>query len=359
MPRHVGQDLGDLGLADAGLAFEEQRAPELEREEHGGRERALRDVALLAERRGDALDGAGRLGARRRRRSGGGRRCRLIGSHGPRSYTAWAGRRVVVACPSPRAAVRAWRAAGRRVRRRVAGRWLARRCLLAAGQLAAGPDDRDPAAGDLVAVPPEGDDHDPDLDDRVQDPEPDPALRRLREGPEDARARVLGIRRGPDPRAGDDQQVARRAARRRPAHQDPVPGRVRVGPQPGPLRELHGRDRRRRRGLGGGRRRRRRGRRRRRRGWRRGRLRRPIGRGRRPRCRLGRPLRGGLRCPVGRLRRLGRRTGRRPRRGRRGRRRHAVRPVVLDLDAALARSSPRRRGAARSRRSTRTRHRPR
>ena len=36
-----GEDLGELRLADAGLAFEEQRAPELEREEDGRRERAV------------------------------------------------------------------------------------------------------------------------------------------------------------------------------------------------------------------------------------------------------------------------------------------------------------------------------
>ena len=39
-----GEDLGELRLADAGLAFEEQRAAELEREEDGRRERAVGDV---------------------------------------------------------------------------------------------------------------------------------------------------------------------------------------------------------------------------------------------------------------------------------------------------------------------------
>ncbi len=60
-----GQHLGQLGLADAGLAFEEQRATELEGEEDRRRERAIGDVALLAEGLGEPLDGAGM--ARRRR----------------------------------------------------------------------------------------------------------------------------------------------------------------------------------------------------------------------------------------------------------------------------------------------------
>ena len=38
-PERRGQHLGDLGLADAGLAFEEQRPAHLEREEQHGRER--------------------------------------------------------------------------------------------------------------------------------------------------------------------------------------------------------------------------------------------------------------------------------------------------------------------------------
>ena len=40
----VGEHLGELGLADARLAFEEQRPPQLEREEHRGREAAVGDV---------------------------------------------------------------------------------------------------------------------------------------------------------------------------------------------------------------------------------------------------------------------------------------------------------------------------
>ena len=42
------EHLGELGLADAGLALEEQRAAELEREEHGGRDRAVGDVVVAA-----------------------------------------------------------------------------------------------------------------------------------------------------------------------------------------------------------------------------------------------------------------------------------------------------------------------
>ena len=40
----VGQHLGDLGLADAGFALEEQRPSEAQRQEQGGREIALGDV---------------------------------------------------------------------------------------------------------------------------------------------------------------------------------------------------------------------------------------------------------------------------------------------------------------------------
>jgi hypothetical protein len=44
-----GEDLGELGLADTGLTLEEQRPLELERQEHRGRQRAVRDVAARAE----------------------------------------------------------------------------------------------------------------------------------------------------------------------------------------------------------------------------------------------------------------------------------------------------------------------
>ena len=58
-----GEHLGELGLADAGLALEQQRAPELERQEDRGRERAVGDVVALAEVDLDGLDGAGALGS--------------------------------------------------------------------------------------------------------------------------------------------------------------------------------------------------------------------------------------------------------------------------------------------------------
>ena len=38
------EHLGDLGLADAGLAFEEQRPPHLEREKEHGRERPVGEI---------------------------------------------------------------------------------------------------------------------------------------------------------------------------------------------------------------------------------------------------------------------------------------------------------------------------
>ena len=44
-----GEDLGELGLADAGLALEQQRPAELERQEDRRRERAVGDVVALAE----------------------------------------------------------------------------------------------------------------------------------------------------------------------------------------------------------------------------------------------------------------------------------------------------------------------
>ena len=52
------EDLGQLGLADAGLALEEQRATELERQEDGGRERPVGDVVAVAEVLGQGLDRA-------------------------------------------------------------------------------------------------------------------------------------------------------------------------------------------------------------------------------------------------------------------------------------------------------------
>ena len=43
-PERRGQHLGDLGLADAGLAFEEQRTAHLEREKQHGRQRAVGEI---------------------------------------------------------------------------------------------------------------------------------------------------------------------------------------------------------------------------------------------------------------------------------------------------------------------------
>ena len=54
-----GQHLGELGLADAGLAFEQQRPTELEREEDGRRERPVGDVVATAEVLGQRIDRAG------------------------------------------------------------------------------------------------------------------------------------------------------------------------------------------------------------------------------------------------------------------------------------------------------------
>ena len=54
----LGQDLADLGLADAGLALEEQRPPELEREIERGRERPVGDVVAARQKRLGVVDGA-------------------------------------------------------------------------------------------------------------------------------------------------------------------------------------------------------------------------------------------------------------------------------------------------------------
>ena len=50
------QRLGELGLADARLALEEQRALQLQREEDRGREAAVGDVVLGGEQRDDGVD---------------------------------------------------------------------------------------------------------------------------------------------------------------------------------------------------------------------------------------------------------------------------------------------------------------
>ena len=67
-PSDGGEDLGELGLADAGLALEEQRAAELERQEDGRRERSVGDVVAATEVVLDRLDGAGAGGAASRGR---------------------------------------------------------------------------------------------------------------------------------------------------------------------------------------------------------------------------------------------------------------------------------------------------
>ena len=50
------EDLGELRLADAGLSLEQERAAELQCEEHGGRQRAVRDVVAAAEVLGQRVD---------------------------------------------------------------------------------------------------------------------------------------------------------------------------------------------------------------------------------------------------------------------------------------------------------------
>ena len=54
---HVGHDLGRLGLADPGLALDEQRFFELQGEVDGSRQRPVADVPPLAQTRLDVVDG--------------------------------------------------------------------------------------------------------------------------------------------------------------------------------------------------------------------------------------------------------------------------------------------------------------
>ena len=61
------EDLGELGLADPGLALEQQRPAELERQEDRRRERSIGDVVAAPEVVLDRLDRAGALGAGRGR----------------------------------------------------------------------------------------------------------------------------------------------------------------------------------------------------------------------------------------------------------------------------------------------------
>ena len=55
-PEAGGEHLRELGLADARLAFEQQRTAKLQRQEHGRRKRPVRDVVPSAEVVLDALD---------------------------------------------------------------------------------------------------------------------------------------------------------------------------------------------------------------------------------------------------------------------------------------------------------------
>jgi hypothetical protein len=53
--RRRGQGLRRLGLADSGLALEQQRLAQVEREEDGDREPLVGEVCLFGERRADRL----------------------------------------------------------------------------------------------------------------------------------------------------------------------------------------------------------------------------------------------------------------------------------------------------------------
>ena len=53
----AGQHLGDLGLADAGLTLQKERAAQLERQEDGGGEAALAEVAVVGERSLESVNG--------------------------------------------------------------------------------------------------------------------------------------------------------------------------------------------------------------------------------------------------------------------------------------------------------------
>ena len=59
-PEAGGEHLRQLRFPDAGLALDKERPLELQREEHGRDERAVRDVVVGAERRLDRLDGVQR-----------------------------------------------------------------------------------------------------------------------------------------------------------------------------------------------------------------------------------------------------------------------------------------------------------
>ena len=55
--QRLAQHLGDLGLADAGLAFEEQRPAHLQREIEHGRQRPVADVISLGQKIERGVDG--------------------------------------------------------------------------------------------------------------------------------------------------------------------------------------------------------------------------------------------------------------------------------------------------------------
>ena len=54
--QQVREDLGDLRLADARLAFEKDRLVQTQREEERRRQRAIRDIAVLLQNMLDAVD---------------------------------------------------------------------------------------------------------------------------------------------------------------------------------------------------------------------------------------------------------------------------------------------------------------
>ncbi|CAD5374266.1 hypothetical protein RA210_U50218 [Rubrivivax sp. A210] len=58
--QHRGQGLGQLGLADTGLAFQKQRALQLEAQEHGGGQAPVAQVVTLGQGLHHGVDGAGR-----------------------------------------------------------------------------------------------------------------------------------------------------------------------------------------------------------------------------------------------------------------------------------------------------------
>ena len=61
------EHLGDLGLAYPGLALQQQRAAQLQREVDGGRQTVVGDVHVLRQELSEAIDGCGHGGAHGRR----------------------------------------------------------------------------------------------------------------------------------------------------------------------------------------------------------------------------------------------------------------------------------------------------